>query len=141
MPTRKASAGWEGGLKNGKGTFRGETGLAGAYSFSSRFEGGAGSNPEELLAAAEAACFSMALALGLERADTPPARIDTDAACTIDKLGDGFRIGKLRLSVRARVPNVTDAKFQEIARATKEGCPVSVALRGVEIELEARLVQ
>jgi osmotically inducible protein OsmC len=141
MPTRKASASWEGGLKEGKGTFRGQTGLAGAYSFSSRFENGAGSNPEELLAAAEATCFSMALSLGLERAGTPPVRIDTDAACTIDKVGDGFKITKLHLSVRAKVPNVTEDRFQEIARATKEGCPVSVALRSVDIELEARLVQ
>jgi osmotically inducible protein OsmC len=141
MPTRKATATWEGTIKAGKGTFRGETGLGGAYSFSSRFESGTGSNPEELLAAAEAACFSMALSLGLEKAGTPPTRIDTEAACTLDKVGEGFKITKMRLSVRASVPKIADAKFQEIARATKEGCPVSVALRGVDIELDARLIQ
>jgi osmotically inducible protein OsmC len=139
MPTRKATATWEGTLKEGKGTFRGETGLGGAYSFTSRFENGTGSNPEELLAAAEASCFSMALSLGLERAGTPPARIDTEAACTIDKVGEGFKITKIRLAVRARVPKIAEAKFHEIARATKESCPVSVALRGVEIELDAHL--
>jgi osmotically inducible protein OsmC len=141
MPTRKASATWEGGLKEGKGSFRGETGLSGQYNFASRFESGTGSNPEELLAAAEAACFSMALSLGLERAGTPPTRIDTQAACTIDRSGEGFKITRMRLQVQARVPKVTESKFQEVARATKEACPVSVALRGVEIELEAHLVQ
>jgi osmotically inducible protein OsmC len=140
MPTRKATATWEGTLKEGKGTFRGETGLGGAYSFASRFESGTGSNPEELLAAAEASCFSMALSLGLERAGTPPSRIDTEAACTIDKVGEGFKITKIRLSVKARVPKIDQAKFHEVARATKEGCPVSVALRGVDIELDAQLV-
>jgi osmotically inducible protein OsmC len=140
MPTRKATATWEGTLKEGKGTFRGETGLGGAYSFTSRFENGTGSNPEELLAAAEASCFSMALSLGLERAGTPPARIDTEAACTIDRVGEGFKITKIRLLVRARVPKIAEAKFQEVARATKESCPVSVALHAVEIELDAQLV-
>jgi osmotically inducible protein OsmC len=141
MPTRKATATWEGTIKSGKGSFRGETWLEGAYSFASRFENGTGSNPEELLAAAEAACFSMALSLGLEKAGTPPTRIDTEAACTIDKVGEGFKITKMRLSVRASVPKLAENKFQEIARATKEGCPVSVALRGVDIELDARLIQ
>jgi lipoyl-dependent peroxiredoxin len=139
MPTRKASATWEGGLKNGKGSFKGETGLAGAYSFNSRFENGAGSNPEELLGAAEAACFSMALSVGLEQAGLHPTRIDTDAATTIDRVGDAFRITKIRLTVRAQVPNLDDAKFQQIAKATKENCPVSFALRGTEIELDAKL--
>lgn len=140
MPTRKATATWEGNIKNGKGTFKGESGIvAGAYGFSSRFENGAGSNPEELLAAAEAACFSMALSLGLEQAGSPPTRIDTEAACTIDRAGDGFKITKLRLSVRANVPNLDAAKFEQIARKTKETCPVSVALKAVDIDLEARL--
>jgi osmotically inducible protein OsmC len=141
MPTRKATATWEGTIKSGKGTFRGETGLGGAYSFASRFESGTGSNPEELLAAAEASCFSMALSLGLEKAGTPPTKIETEAACTIDKVGEGFKITKIRLSVRANVPKISDGKFQEIASATKESCPVSVALRGVDIELDARLIQ
>jgi osmotically inducible protein OsmC len=83
----------------------------------------------------------MALSLGLEKAGTPPSRIDTEAACTIDKVGDGFKITKIRLSVRAKVPQIAEAKFQEVAAATKEGCPVSVALRNVDIELDAKLVQ
>jgi lipoyl-dependent peroxiredoxin len=140
MPTRKATATWEGNLKNGKGTFKGESGVvAGGYGFSSRFENGPGSNPEELLAAAEAACFSMALSLGLEQAGSPPTRIDTEAACTIERVGEGFKITKLRLSVRAHVPNIDAAKFDQIARKTKETCPVSVALKAVDIDLDARL--
>lgn len=140
MPTRKANATWEGGLRNGKGTFKGETGLGGSYSFSSRFENGSGSNPEELLSAAEAACFSMALSLGLEQAGLHPTKIETEAATTIDRVGNGFGITKIHLSVRAQVPGLEEAKFQEIAKATKEGCPVSVALKNVPIELEAKLV-
>src|SRR6185312_13776517 len=88
MPTRKASAIWEKGLQNGKGSFKGESGtISGNYSFGSRFESAAGSNPEELLAAAEAACFSMALALGLEKNGTPAEKVETSAACTIEKSG------------------------------------------------------
>jgi osmotically inducible protein OsmC len=141
MPTREANATWEGGLKNGKGSFRGQSGLSGAYSFASRFENGGGSNPEELLAAAEAACFSMALSLALEKAGHAPRRIETRAACTIDKSGDGFKITRLHLDVQGDVPGADDATFQEIARATKQGCPVSVALSSVPIDLEARLVK
>jgi osmotically inducible protein OsmC len=140
MPTRKATATWEGGIKSGKGSFKGQTGLGAAYSFASRFENGAGSNPEELLAAAEASCFSMALSLFLEQAGAPPARIDTEAACTIEPSGPGFKISKIHLTVRANVPNLDDAKFQQIAKTTKENCPVSVALSAVPIELDAKLV-
>jgi osmotically inducible protein OsmC len=142
MPTRHASAVWEGGLRNGKGSFRNANGSVQApYSFGSRFENAAGSNPEELLAAAEAACFSMALSVGLEQAGTPPTRVETDAACTIDKVGDGFSITTMKLKVRATVPGIDAAKFQAIAQATKEGCPVSRALKGnVAIEVDAALV-
>ena len=140
MPTRNASAKWEGGLKGGKGSFSGQTGLSGQYNFSSRFENGAGSNPEELLAAAEAACFSMALSAGLEGNGTPPTSVETKAACTIEKVGDGFQITKMALDVTAVVPNLEDAAFQKIAAATKEGCPVSKALKGIpEITLSAKL--
>ena len=139
MPTRKANATWEGGLKNGKGSFKGETGLGGSYSFTSRFENGSGSNPEELLSAAEAACFSMALSLGLEQAGLHPTKIETEAATTIDRVGEGFKITKIHLSVRAVVPNLDDAKFQQIAKTTKENCPISVALKNVPIELDAKL--
>lgn len=141
MPTRKASATWEKGLQNGNGSFSGESGtIKGSYSFGSRFASATGSNPEELLAAAEAACFSMALSVGLEKNGTPPERVTTDAACTIDKVGDGFKITTMRLDVTAQVPGIDDAKFQEIAKATKDGCPVSQALKGnVDISLNARL--
>lgn len=139
MPTRNASATWKGGLK-GTGSFEGQTGLAGQYNFSSRFENGTGSNPEELLAAAEAACFTMALALGLERNGTPSTSATTQAHCTVEKVGDGFKITRMRLETTATVPGIDDATFQRIAQATKDGCPVSQALKGnVEISVEAKL--
>jgi osmotically inducible protein OsmC len=142
MPTRTANATWKGGLQQGTGTFKGQTGLQGQYSFSSRFENGAGSNPEELLAAAHAACYSMALSLGLEQAGFAPEEIDTQAACTIEKVGAGFKITKMRLTTRVKVANIDDAKFQSIAAATKEGCPVSGALKNnVQMELEATLAR
>ena len=141
MPTRNASATWEGGLQKGKGSFKGESGMiAGSYSAGTRFGEEKGTNPEELLAAAEAACFSMALSLGLEKNGTPPTRIETVAACTIEKAGEGFSITKMKLDVRAQVPNIDQAKFREIAEATKKGCPVSRALAGIpSIELDAKL--
>lgn len=140
MPTRKASATWEGGLQGGKGSFEGESGaISGAYSFGSRFGDSGGTNPEELLAAAEAACYSMALAVGLEQAGTPATRVQTDAACTIEKQAEGFRITTMKLRVRAQVPGVDDATFQKAAQDTRAGCPVSKALAGVEIEVEATL--
>src|SRR6185295_15531870 len=125
MPTRKASAVWNGGLKGGNGSFRGESGLGGTYSFGSRFESAKGSNPEELLAAAEAACFSMALSLGLEQNGTPPTSVETTAACTVAPQKEGgFKITTMALEVRAKVPGIDAAKFKQIAEATKEGCPV-----------------
>lgn len=140
MPTRTASAKWEGGLKGGRGSFSGATGLGGQYNFSSRFENGSGSNPEELLAAAEAACYSMALSAALEGKGTPATSVETKAACTVEKVGDGFSITKMVLDVKAVVPGIDDAAFQEIAKATKEGCPVSKALKGnVDIQLNAAL--
>ena len=141
MPTRTASATWKGGLKGGSGSFRGQTGLSGAYSFGSRFENATGSNPEELLAAAEAACYSMALSAGLERSGTPPTTVDTTAHCTVEKVGDGFKVTKMRLEVRAKVPNVDEAAFRKAAEATKDTCPISQVIKGnVPIELDARLV-
>jgi osmotically inducible protein OsmC len=140
MPIRTASAKWEGGLKGGKGSFRGATGLTAQYNFSSRFEEGTGSNPEELLAAAEAACFSMALAAGLEKNGTPPTSVDTTAKCTVEKVGDAFAITKMQLDVKVKVANVDDPTFQKIATGTKENCPVSKALKGnVDIQLTATL--
>jgi osmotically inducible protein OsmC len=141
MPTRKASATWEGGLKGGKGSFKGASGAIGApYSFGTRFEEAPGSNPEELLAAAHAACFSMALSSNLEKNGTPAERVETQAACTIEKVGDAFKITTMKLSVTVKAP-VDDAKLQELAQKTKEGCPVSGAIRGnVNIVMEARLL-
>jgi osmotically inducible protein OsmC len=141
MPTRKASAVWEKGLKDGKGSFKGESGsVSGSYSFGSRFENAPGSNPEELLAAAEAACFSMALALGLEKNGTPAQTVETSAACTVEKAGDGFKISTMSLVVNATVPGIDQQTFQKIADATKDGCPVSQALKGnVNITLTANL--
>jgi len=140
MPTRTASAKWEGGLKTGRGSYKGATGLSGQYDFSSRFESGPGSNPEELLAAAHAACFSMALSGALEKNGTPPTSIATTANCTIEKVGEGFTITKMRLSVTAIVPKIDDATFQKVAAGAKDGCPVSRALKGnVDIQLEAKV--
>lgn len=139
MPTRSATANWKGGLK-GTGSFKAQTGLGGAYSFDSRFAEGSGSNPEELLAAAEAACYSMALGIALEKEGFPPSTVETKAACTIEKVGEGFKITRMQLVVRATAAGIDDAKFQAIAAATKEGCPVSAALRGnVQIDLDAAL--
>jgi osmotically inducible protein OsmC len=141
VPTRKASAVWEGGLKGGRGEFNGESGaISGDYSFGSRFENAGGSNPEELLAAAEAACFSMALALGLEKKGTPAESVRTEAACTVEKVGDGFSITRMQLNVSARVPGIDNDAFQQIAAATKDGCPVSKAIAGnVDIQMNATL--
>lgn len=141
MPTRVATAVWEGGLQTGTGSFSGQSGkIGGSYSFGTRFGTTPGTNPEELLAAAEAACYSMALSLGLERNGTPPQRVETKAACTIDKAGDGFRITTIALTVKAKVPGIDPAAFRTIAEATREGCPVSAAFKGnVKIELNATL--
>lgn len=141
MPTRKASAVWEGGLKSGKGTFNGASGkIGGSYSFGTRFGEEPGTNPEELLAAAEAACYSMALSLSLEQNGTPPKSVRTTAECTIQQDGGGFTITTMKLTVRADVPGVDAATFQKLAEATKDGCPVSKAFKGnLKFELDAKL--
>ena len=139
MPTRKASATWTGGLKGGTGSYKGETGIGGAYNFGSRFESGTGSNPEELLAAAEAACFSMALSGTLEKNGTPPTKIETSAACTVEKVGEQMTITKMELRVKGTAPGVDQATFQRLANETKDGCPVSRALAGVKISVSAEL--
>jgi osmotically inducible protein OsmC len=142
MPIRKSSAVWEGGLKDGKGNYKvGSGAVGGAYNFGSRFEEEPGSNPEELLAAAEAACYSMALSGGLDKNGTPPKKITTNAECTVEKVDAGFQITTMKLDVTASVPNIDDAKFQEIAKATLTGCPVSKAFGGgtIDLQLTARL--
>ncbi|HET7790969.1 MAG TPA: OsmC family protein [Gemmatimonadales bacterium] len=141
MPTSQASAVWEGKLRDGKGRFNAASGaFSGNYTFSTRFEGTKGTNPEELIAAAHAACLSMALSAGLEKAGTPATRISTSAACTVEKVGDGFKITKMDLVVRGKVAGIDQAKFQAAAEGAKSGCPVSLALKGnVTMTLDAKL--
>jgi lipoyl-dependent peroxiredoxin len=141
MPERKADAVWEGGLKGGHGKVSfGSGAFSGAYSFASRFAEGEGTNPEELIAAAHAGCFSMALSAGLERAGHPPRRVATKAVVRLEMASDGPQISRIDLHTEADVPGIDDATFQQQARQAKEGCPVSKALAGTHIELEARLV-
>jgi osmotically inducible protein OsmC len=111
----------------------------GAYSFASRFEDGTGTNPEELLGAAHAGCFSMALSAGLERGGRPPTSVDTAAHVHLERAEGGFRIGRIELECTAVVPGIDDAAFQEEAAAAKAGCPVSQALAAVDISLTATL--
>ena len=141
MPTRQSNAVWNGGLKNGSGKVRvGKGVFEGPYSFASRFETGDGTNPEELLAAAHAGCLSMALAAALERAGTPATMIATRADATLEKVGEAFRITRIKLEVRGTVPGVSADAFKDAADKAKDGCPVSNALKGnVAMELDARL--
>lgn len=141
MPTSNATAVWEGGLKGGRGRFKaGSAAFEGDYSFPTRFEGAKGTNPEELIAAAHAACLSMALSAGLEKSGTPATRVSTKASCTIEKVGEGFKITKMRLEVVGKVAGMDQAGFAKAADAAKKGCPVSGALQGnVPIEMDARL--
>lgn len=141
MPTKQATAVWEGGLKSGKGSYSATSGsFSGSFAFANRFEEAGGTSPEELLAAAHAACLSMALSAGLERAGTPATRIETRAACTIEMVGGGPKVTRMDLRVRGKVPGIDQTKFAEAAEAAKNGCPISGALKGnVEFALEAKL--
>jgi len=140
MPTRNATSVWNGDLFKGKGDIKLASGAwSGPYSFGTRFENAQGTNPEELIAAAHSACFSMALSAGLGAAGFKPEKISTSAAVTVEKVGEGFKITKIKLTTDAVIPGIDDAKFQEVAKATKAACPVSVALSAVPIELEAKL--
>jgi len=140
MPVRKASAVWEGDLKNGKGKARGESGeFEVSLSFKSRFEEERGSNPEELVGAAHAGCFSMALAHGIATRGLSPRRIKTTAEVSLDKTDNGFKISRIILNTEAEVPDMSDDEFQDEALRAKKNCPVSKALAGVEIGLAARL--
>ncbi len=142
MPVRKAEAVWEGDLLKGKGRMKlGSGAFDGAYSFSSRFEDGLGTNPEELIGAAHAGCFSMALSLFIEKAGFRPERIQTSAKVHIDKVGEGFRITSIELETEAKIPGIDEKTFLEQAEAVKKGCPVSQALAGTEITLKARLLK
>ena len=142
MPTSNASAAWEGKLKEGKGTFKAESGaFSGPYSFGTRFGGSKGTNPEELIAAAHAACFSMFLSSTLEKAGSPVTRVETRASCTLEVVDGAPRIIRMELSTRGKVPGIDQAAFQKAADAAKQNCPVSKALQGnVELKLEAKLV-
>jgi osmotically inducible protein OsmC len=141
MPTRSANARWEGGLQKGAGSVRlGSGAFEGQYSFSSRFESGTGTNPEELIGAAHAGCFSMALSAGLERAGYAPASVDTTAKVHLERVEGGFRIPTIELETTAEVPGIDEAAFQDQAAMAKANCPVSVALAGVDIQLTAHLV-
>jgi lipoyl-dependent peroxiredoxin len=140
MATRTASAVWDGTLKQGKGSMKlGSGAFEGQYSFSSRFEEGTGTNPEELIGAAEAGCFSMALSSNLEKAGHPAKRISTVATVKLEMIGGGPKITSIDLKTDAEVPGIDKAKFHEIAEQTKKGCPVSVALSGTQINLNANL--
>jgi osmotically inducible protein OsmC len=142
MPLRKAHARWEGSLREGKGQVDfGDGAFKGAYSFTSRFEDGKGTNPEELLAAAHASCFAMALSLMLGKAGFTPGYVDASAQVTILAQNGGFKITGSHLVCRASVPGIDDAAFLQIADAAKAGCPVSQALAGTEITLDAKLVR
>ena len=141
MATSTAEAVWEGSLKDGKGTMKlGSGAFNGAYSFRTRFEGAPGTNPEELIGAAHAGCFSMALSAGLGKSGFTPTRIKTSAKVHLEKVGEGFKITRIQLQTEAAIPNITEAQFKEAAEAAKKGCPVSQALAGAQIELDAKLV-
>ena len=138
---KTASAIWQGGLKDGKGLLSTESGALkqNPYGFNTRFEGTPGTNPEELIGAAHAGCFSMALSMMLSEAGLTAERIDTAAEVTLDKQADGFAITAVHLVLRAKVPGASEAQFLEIANKAKEGCPVSKVLNA-KISLDAALV-
>lgn len=141
MAVRKANAVWEGNFREGKGWMRfGSGAFDGEYSYASRFEEGKGTNPEELIGAAHAGCFSMALTNELVKAGFKPERVATDAEVTLGKVDGRSRITDIHLSTQVKVSEISDEKFQEIAEMAKKGCPVSVALAGVNITLDANLV-
>ncbi|MFW5799725.1 MAG: OsmC family protein [Spirochaetota bacterium] len=140
MPIRKSNAVWEGKIKEGKGTMKlGSGAFQGNFSFASRFENGKGTNPEELIGAAHAGCFSMAFSLMLEEEGFEPKSINTDASVSIEQKGGAFAITTIKLSTEADIPGIDKEKFLQIAEKAKGNCPVSKALQGVDISLEAKL--
>lgn len=142
MPVRSSKAEWQGNLKDGKGVVElGSGAFKGNYSFPSRFEDGTGTNPEELIAAAHAGCYSMALSAGLSKNGFNPTSVKTEAKVHLEKVGEGFAITTIELVTEADIPGIDEAKFMEHAQAAKEGCPVSKALTGAEIKLNAKLLQ
>ncbi|MDQ6884998.1 MAG: OsmC family peroxiredoxin [Candidatus Dormibacteraeota bacterium] len=140
MPTRTAQAHWTGALQNGSGTMRfGSGAFEGKYSFNSRMENGTGTNPEELIGAASAGCFSMAFAAALGAAGHQPQEISTDATVHFEKTDKGWTITKVELNTEAVVPGIEEAALKQIAGAAEKGCPVSKALTGTEVVLNAKL--
>lgn len=142
---RTAKSFWEGNATDGKGrlTTQSEVLDHQAYSFSARFEdesGKTGTNPEELIAAAHAGCFNMALSVALGKEGFTPDHLDTDASVYIEKKEEGFAITKIELDLKASIPTIKEDQFQEIAKGAKENCPVSKVLAGADITLKAKLV-
>lgn len=141
MTTRTSEAQWQGSLKEGQGTMKlGSGAFEGPYSFPSRFESGTGTNPEELIGAAHAGCFSMALSAGLGQAGFTPNRIHTTAKVHLGAVSEGFAITKIELETEADIPGIDAAAFQEQAETAKKNCPVSKALTGTDISLVAKLI-
>ena len=142
MPIRKSEAEWQGNLLEGSGHMRLGTGAYdGPFSFKSRMENGVGTNPEELIAAAHAGCYSMAFSAGLGKAGFTPKRVHTVASVHFDKVETGFAITGIDLQMEAEVPGLDEAKFLEVAQNAKKGCPVSRALAATPITLKAKLVK
>jgi osmotically inducible protein OsmC len=139
---RSASAVWHGGLKDGKGTISMQSGTLkdAQYSYGTRFENGVGTNPEELIAAAHAGCFTMALSGELTKVEHVPESLETTAVVTLDMTGDGPTVTKIHLTTRAKVRGIEKAQFDELAKKAKEGCPISRLLKAAEITLDAKLV-
>ncbi len=141
MPDKKASAVWNGDLKSGNGTVSLGSGIfEGSYTFASRFEDGKGTNPEELIAAAHAGCYSMALSNELHKAGHNSQNVSTKAVITLEPVDGAPTISIIKLVAEANVPGLSNEEFQKIAEATKEACPVSRALKAVTIHLDAKLV-
>ncbi|MFC1558229.1 OsmC family protein [candidate division KSB1 bacterium] len=141
MAVRTGSAVWEGNLIDGSGRMKLESGaFEGAYSFRTRFEDDPGTNPEELIGAAHAGCFSMALSHILDQAGFTPKRVSTTARVHLEKVEDGFKITTIELNTEAEIPGISNEDFAQHAEAAKAGCPVSQALTGAEIKLAAKLV-
>lgn len=142
MPTRKAEAEWKGNLAEGQGSLKvGSGAFAGPYSFKSRFEDGqSATNPEELIGAAHAGCFTMAITAALSRNGITATRIHTEAQVKLEKVGEAFSITEINLNTEAEIPGIDDATFQTYANNAKQGCPVSKALAGTKINLTARLL-
>lgn len=142
MPTRRAEAEWRGNLAEGQGSLKvGSGAFSGPYSFKSRFEDGqSATNPEELIGAAHAGCFTMAITAALSRNGITATRIHTEADVKLEKVGDAFSITEINLNTEAEIPGIDDAAFQTYANNAKQGCPVSKALAGTKINLTAKLL-